>query len=172
MNNKTRQIVLNGLLTALVCIATMIIRIPTPGTNGYVNIGDGIIFIASILFGPISGMISGGLGSALADILSGYSHWALFSLIIKGFEGYIVGIIIRNNNTIVKNILASSIGCIVMVLGYFVAGAILKGSFAVSALSIPSNIIQGITSMIIAVPLAYSLGKVAYIKSFKIKVQS
>ena len=34
-------------------------------------------------------MIAGGIGSALADILTGYSHWAIFTLIIKGLEGYI-----------------------------------------------------------------------------------
>ncbi|RDY24601.1 ECF transporter S component [Romboutsia maritimum] len=172
MNNKTKQTVLNGLMIALVCIATMVVQIPTPGTNGYVNVGDCVIFISSILFGPITGMLAGGLGSSLADILNGYSHWALFTLIIKGFEGYLVGIMIKNNSTIAKNLLATTLGCIVMVLGYFIAGAILKGSFIISAASIPSNVIQGIISMVIAVPLASSLGKVNYIKSFKIKVQS
>ena len=90
MNNKTKLLVLNGLMIDLVCMATMVIQIPIPMTEGYVNIGDSIIFVTSILFGPISGMIAGGFGSALADILTGYSHWALFTLLIKGFEGYIV----------------------------------------------------------------------------------
>lgn len=53
-------------MIALVCITTMVIQIPIPMTEGYVNIGDSIIFVASILFGPIPGMIAGGLGSALA----------------------------------------------------------------------------------------------------------
>lgn len=167
MNNKTRQTVLNGLLIALVCIATMTIQVPTPGTNGYVNIGDSIIFISSILFGPIPGMIAGGIGSALADILSGYTHWAIFTLVIKGLEGYVVGIIIRNHSNLLKEIFAMAIGTIVMVSGYFVAGIVLEGSAAVSAASIPSNLIQGIISMCIAVLLAYSLNKVKYVKSFR-----
>ena len=54
MNNKTKLLVLNGLMIALVCIATMVIQIPIPMTDGYVNIGDSIIFVTSILFGPIS----------------------------------------------------------------------------------------------------------------------
>ena len=65
MNKKTKLIVLNGLMVAIVCLATMIIQIPVPLTEGYVNIGDSIIFISSILFGPITGMISGGVGSCL-----------------------------------------------------------------------------------------------------------
>lgn len=166
MNYKTKKIVLNGLMTALVCIATMVIQVPTPGTNGYVNVGDAVIFITSILFGPLAGMLAGGVGSALADLLSGYPHWALFTLIIKGVEGYLVGIIVNKSNTISRNIFSISIGIVVMVIGYFLAGAILKGSFIVSAASIPSNIVQGIVSMIIAVPLALSLKNVEYIKSF------
>lgn len=166
MNYKTKKIVLNGLMTALVCIATMVIQVPTPGTNGYVNVGDAVIFITSILFGPLAGMLAGGVGSALADLLSGYPHWALFTLIIKGLEGYLVGIIVNKSNTISRNIFSISIGIVVMVIGYFLAGAILKGSFIVSAASIPSNIVQGIVSMIIAVPLALSLKNVEYIKSF------
>ncbi len=167
MNNKTRQTVLNGLLVALVCIATMTIQLPTPGTNGYVNIGDSIIFISSILFGPIPGMVAGGVGSALADILSGYAHWAIFTLVIKGLEGYVVGIIIKNYANILKVIFAMSIGTLVMVFGYFFAGIILEGSAVVSAASIPSNIIQGIISMCIAILLSHSLNKVNYIKSFR-----
>ena len=166
MNYKTKKIVLNGLMTALVCIATMVIQVPTPGTNGYVNVGDAVIFITSILFGPLAGMLAGGVGSALADLLSGYPHWALFTLIIKGLEGYLVGIIVNKSNTISRNIFSISIGIVVMVIGYFLAGAILKGSFIVSAASIPSNIVQGIVSMIIAVPLALYLKNVEYIKSF------
>lgn len=167
MNNKTRELVLRALMIALVCIATMTIQIPTPGTNGYVNIGDSVIFISSILFGPIPGMIAGGIGSALADILSGYSHWALFTLIVKGLEGYLVGIIVRKHNTILKDVFATALGTIVMVVGYFGAGIVLKGSVLISAASIPSNLIQGIISMAISIPLAYSLNKVSYVRSFK-----
>lgn len=168
MNNQTKKVVLNGLMIALVCIATMAIQIPVPGTNGYVNIGDSIIFISSILFGPISDMLAGGIGSALADLLSGYTHWALFTLIIKGCEGYFVGLILRKGNTIFKNISATLIGLIVMVFGYFIAGSILEGSFIVAARSIPSNIIQGTVSIVLAIPLSHSLSNIKYVKSLKI----
>ena len=165
MNNKTKLIVLNGLMIALVCIATMVIQIPIPMT--YVNIGDSIIFVASILFGPIPGMIAGGLGSALADILTGYSHWALFTLLIKGFEGYVVGIIVRKNTNLVKNILATLLGVLIMVSGYLLAGTFLQGSFIISLGSVPSNTIQGIVSMVIGIPIASYLLTVKYVKSFK-----
>lgn len=167
MNNKTKLIVLNGLMIALVCIATMVIQIPIPMTEGYVNVGDSIIFITSILFGPIPGMVAGGLGSALADILTGYSHWALFTLLIKGFEGYIVGIVVKKNTSLIKNVFATLSGIIIMVSGYLIAGTFLQGSFIVSLGSVPSNIMQGIVSMIIGIPLASYLLTIKYVKSLK-----
>ena len=156
MNNKTKLIVLNGIMIALVCITTMVIQIPIPMTEGYVNIGDSIIFVASILF-----------GSALAYILTGYSHWALFTLLIKGFEGYVVGIIVRKNTNLVKNILATLLGVLIMVSGYLLAGTFLQGSFIISLGSVPSNTIQGIVSMVIGIPIASYLLTVKYVKSFK-----
>ena len=167
MNNKTKLLVLNGLMIALVCMATMVIQIPIPMTEGYVNVGDSIIFVTSNLLGPISGMIAGGFGSALADILTGYSHWALFTLLIKGFEGYIVGIIVRENTNLIKNILATSLGVIIMVSGYLLAGTFLQGSFIVALGSVSSNMIQGIVSIIIGIPIASYLLTVKYVKTFK-----
>ena len=114
-----------------------------------------LIFVTSILFGPISGMIAGGFGSALADILTGYSHWALFTLLIKGFEGYIVGIIVRKNTNLIKNILATSLGVIIMVSGYLLAGTFLQGSFIVALGSVSSNMIQGIVSIIIGITYSF-----------------
>lgn len=169
MDKNTKKIVLNGLMISLVCLATMAIQIPVPSTNGYVNIGDTIIFITSILFGPIPGMIAGGIGSALADILSGYTHWALFTLIVKGLEGYVVGFIINKfKNTSLNIILSTLLGSVIMVFGYFVFGAYLSGGFGVSLLSVPSNCIQGVVSIFLAVPLASSLintKSVNYLKS-------
>ncbi len=167
MNNKTNKIVLNGLMISLVCIATIAIQIPVPGTNGYVNIGDSMIFIASILLGPFTGMIAGGIGSALADILSGYSHWAIFTLIIKGFEGYIVGVIIKKHSSLIINILGTIVGSFAMILGYFIAGIIINGSVVISFSSIPSNMVQAIMSILIALPISYSLSNVKYIKSLR-----
>ena len=45
----------------------------------------------ALLFGRRAGATAGGLGSAMADLLGGYPHWAPFTLIIKGIEGYVVG---------------------------------------------------------------------------------
>lgn len=154
---NTQKTVLTGLMVALVCICTMVIQIPIAGTGGYVNIGDSMIFISSIFLGPINGMIAGGIGSAMADVFSGYSQWALFTLFIKGFEGFIVGMIMKNSFSIMKAFIATFVGTCTMVVGYLFAGVILYGSFAASITSVPSNFIQGIICMIISILFSYVL---------------
>lgn len=99
-------------------------------------------------------MVAGGVGSALADLLSGYAHWAPFTLIIKGVMGLLIGLVSdfakkQEKFFTARNLLASAIGIIWMVFGYFIGGGILKSSFAVAATSIPENLIQGIAGAII-----------------------
>ena len=62
-----RKIVLTSIFIALVYVATLMIQIPIPGTNGYINIGDSFILLSGYFFGPVTGLIAGGLGSALTD---------------------------------------------------------------------------------------------------------
>ena len=66
---------------ALTCIATMLIQIPIP--LGYAHLGDSVILITAYLFGPVVGALAGGIGSAMADILTGYPVWAVPTLLIK-----------------------------------------------------------------------------------------
>jgi uncharacterized membrane protein len=88
--NLTLNIAMAAVFAALVCIATIIFRIEIPATSGYFNIGETIIYITALLFGPFVGAFAGGLGSAIADMI-GYPVFAPGTLIIKGFEGAIVG---------------------------------------------------------------------------------
>ncbi|MGN1083913.1 MAG: ECF transporter S component, partial [Lachnospiraceae bacterium] len=81
MNSKLHKMVLTALFTALVCVATIIIQIPSP-MQGYVNLGDCIILLSAWLLGPLYGFFAGGVGSALADLLTGYSHYAPGTLVI------------------------------------------------------------------------------------------
>lgn len=148
MNTKTKELCIKGILIALTLVSTAAFQIPVPATNGYIHLGDGVIFISAIMFGRSYGLTAGGLGSALADILTGYGHWAPFTLVIKGLMGFVPGVISDYKKTgeffTLRNALALLSGIIIMVAGYFLSGALLKGSFAVSATSIPSNIVQGI----------------------------
>jgi uncharacterized membrane protein len=91
INNGTKKITFGGLMIALVMVTTFSIKIPVPFTQGYIHAGDSMIFIAAILLGWKYGALAGGIGSAMADILGGYAHWALPTLIIKALMGALVG---------------------------------------------------------------------------------
>ncbi|MBM7624098.1 ECF transporter S component [Sporohalobacter salinus] len=161
--NKTKELSLNGISIALIAVATMVIKVPVPATEGYIHLGDSMIYIVSILFGWKTGLIAGGLGSALADLFSGYAHWAFPTLIIKGLEGLIIGKIAykttQNTSLRIKDIIAALTGGGWMVLGYYLAGVILTHSFAVPLSSIPWNIIQAVGGAIIAFPIIFAIIK-------------
>ncbi len=95
MKSNTKLSPLNlarmGLFTAIVAIVTMAFSIYVPATRGFFNVGDSVVFLGALLFGPIIGAFAGGVGSALADLLLGYPFYAPATLIIKGVEGFVVG---------------------------------------------------------------------------------
>ncbi|MCW4046915.1 MAG: ECF transporter S component [Candidatus Bathyarchaeota archaeon] len=79
-----------SIFTALVFVATFIIRVPIAATGGYFNLGDSAIYVAALLFGPLVGGIVGGIGAAIADII-GYPIFVPGTLIIKLCEGVVTG---------------------------------------------------------------------------------
>ncbi len=118
-----------GIFAALICVLTMMIPIPIPATQGYINIGDAAVVISGLLFGPLIGGLSGGIGSALADIFLNYPIYAPATLIIKGLEGFLVGIIAnpKKLKSDYRDILGVLIGGFTMVIGYFLYEIILWG---------------------------------------------
>jgi uncharacterized membrane protein len=122
--NKNRIIILKiaimGILTALETIMTATVSIPIPATTGYFNVGEGIIYFASILFGPYIGAFVGGVGAGFADILGGYAIFAPGTFIAKGAEGFVVGWVFKKlnlNKSLNKNWKLFS-----LILGFLVGG--------------------------------------------------
>ena len=54
-----------------------------------------MVYTTAILFGPFIGAVAGGVGSMLADVILGYHIYAPGTLIIKGVEGFIVGLLVQ-----------------------------------------------------------------------------
>ncbi len=151
---KIRDFALLALFMALVAVATMIIRIPIPQTNGYLNLGDSMVLLSALFFGPVGGFIAGGIGSALADILGGYPQWALWTLFIKGIEALLVsGIVsitkLSKEGLSIKLILVFILATAWMVLGYFIAEIIMYDQKAALA-EVPANILQAAGSVVLA----------------------
>ena len=81
-----------AVLIALTAVFTLLIRIPTPA-RGYVNLSDVAITFAALTFGPWVGLIVGGLGTAIADLLAGYAPYAPISFVAHGLQGLLIGLI-------------------------------------------------------------------------------
>ena len=86
-----------AIFTSFVCIATIIFSMYVPSTEGFFNIGESMVFLSALLFGPYVGAFSGGVGSMLADLILGYPHYAPATLVIKACEGFVVGFLNRHN---------------------------------------------------------------------------
>lgn len=161
-----------GLLTALVAVSTMVISIPVPATKGYIHLGDSMIFLTAIMFGRKKGAVAAGVGSAMADMFLGYTHWAIPTLIIKGIMGYGVGLIAHQEDEKlinVRNIAALIIGALWMVIGYLLAGTMIIGSFEVALTELPANLIQSFGGAILFVPIGIALKKTKYFSKYVLK---
>ena len=86
-SNRTKKIVFSALMASLTAAATMIIHIPSP-FSGYIHLGDGLVLLSGMLLGPLAGAAAGGIGSMMADLLSGYAFYAPATLIIKGLAAF------------------------------------------------------------------------------------
>jgi len=157
--NKNK-IVLNaalcGIMAGLVFVTTILVRIPVPATQGYINIGDCMIFVSSLLFGAVIGGFAGGVGSALADLI-GFPSFALYTLVIKGIEGFIAGSLKAEKNSW-KAIPAVVIAGIEMIVGYFVVEFHLYG-LGPALVELPGNIFQASFGAVVAIPLSFAVRK-------------
>lgn len=144
--DKIRVLTLAALFTAMTTVATLLIQIPTP-TKGYVNLGDSIVNIAAWLLGPVYGAAAAGIGSALADMISGYVVYAPATLVIKAGMAvasfYVLRAANRSKGTLLARIAAASAAEVVMVVGYALFEAVLYHSFSAAMLGVPANAVQG-----------------------------
>ena len=136
---NSRTISINALAIALVCLSTMFLQFPIP--LGYAHLGNCFILISGVFFGPVTGLLAGGIGSALSDLLTGYAQWIIPTLIIKGIMGFVIGYIANRTGLTVnmfkiRTAAASIVGIIIMVVGYFIGGSILYGSIYTGATQI------------------------------------
>ena len=162
-NMKTKELTGLAVLIALTTVMTMVIHIPTIGTNGYLNLGDMVVFLSAMMLGRKGGFIVGGFGSALADLLLGYTHYVPITFIVKGLEGYIAGVILDTKLGKRKPIIATTIGGLWMALGYYLAEIFMYGPKAALA-SVPGNIMQGLFGAVSAVLLFAALRRARLVK--------
>ena len=156
MNSSTKKIVMASLLASLCCVATMIIKIPSP-LKGYINLGDCVVLLTGFTLSPIYAFLSAGIGSALADMFSGYLLYVPATFLIKGGVALIVAYgfskIPKNLPSLIGKIIICIIAEVFMVLGYYIFEGVLYG-FIPSVVNIPANAIQGVAGIILGIILS------------------
>lgn len=179
-DNKVTTIVMTGLMMCLIMIATMFIKLPIPFTQGYVHLGDSMIFLSILVLGKKNGSIAAGVGSALGDVIGGYAFWAPWTLVIKFLMAFIMGAFVEymekkgknnigNSGISVMEMIGMLIAGIEMTAGYYIASIVMYGNLLVPIPSVPWNIGQFVVGMVIASLIASALCKTPAKKYFAIK---
>ncbi len=157
-----------ALAAALICAATMIVQIPIP--LGYAHLGDSCILLAAYLFGWKTGLLAGGIGSAMADLLTGYSQWVIPTLIIKSIQGALMAKLCRNQHgetrvISVRTGAASVTAILEMAAGYVAGGAILAGSMTAGLASAPGLLLKGLLNIAVFYVVSLALEKAGATKN-------
>jgi uncharacterized membrane protein len=150
-SSDPRVLAIAAVMTAIVFVLTRMVQVPTPA-KGYIHLGDAGVFFSAFAFGPWIGAVAGGLGTALSDLTSGFPQWALFSLLIHGLQGFVVGWTSRRWDGVLGLVLSTVAGGVIVVVGYLGAGLVLSGLGAALA-EVPLNVIQVAGGAVVGVPL-------------------
>ncbi|MCR4428239.1 MAG: ECF transporter S component [Caldiserica bacterium] len=160
MRKNLKAISLTSMLAGFTFLATLI-HINT-GPSTYFNLSEVIVFTSSLLFGPLVGGLSGGVGAALADILLGFAlPWAPISFLIKGVEGLIVGGIssLKWKNRTLGDVISILLVFPIMIGGYTLSVGLLYG-WPASLIEFYTDIVQCSAGLALALPLTYTLRKI------------
>lgn len=174
-DNKTLKLIITGLMMAMITVVTAILPIPIPFGPGYVHLGDAVIFLSVLILGWRYGAVAAGVGSALADVLLSYVVWAPWTLAVKGLMALIMGYFISVSSKKpgkkifglpIYQLVGMILGGLEMVAGYYVAEGVIYGNFVSPILSVPWNIMQFMTGLVVASIIAAMLYKTPAKKLF------
>lgn len=161
------NIVMTGLFAAMVCITTAFI-FHIPIGNGYIHIGDSLIYLAACVLPFPYGIAAAAIGAAMADAMTGYVIYVIPTLIIKSLNAacfYTFGRPQKLFST--KTIMASVLSCIVTIVGYWLTAIILYGNPAAQFFNtIVPNLVQGVGSGAIFLALGYAMDKSSISRRF------
>lgn len=166
---KTTDLVFSGMFAAMCVIATSI-KVPF-GVGAMVHLGSAFIYTIGIVFGGVYAGLAGAIGSAFYDVLMGFSPYTLWSFVIKGIAGLIVGVVakgmwpeavVKTSNGFTQNkFFRAALGCVLAAAwtlgGYMVAWWQVTGSWATAIANMPSSLMTSTAGLIVALLIAPKL---------------
>lgn len=162
--SRWSRLVYMALFTALTTVATLVIQVPSP-MSGYVNLGDAMVLLSAWILGPVYGTAAAGIGSMLADLLSGYAYYAPGTLVIKCLMAFVAAQVFLVLKDKVKGkhfakVVSGLLAEIIMVVGYFGYAGLILGNGLSAALSIPGNLVQGGFGIVVSTVVYLALSQV------------
>ena len=159
-NSLAKKIAFTALFATLCCIGTLLISIPIPGGHGYFNVGDVFVLLSAWFLGGVFGPVASAIGSALADLFSGYAIYAPATFLIKGIDAFVAYLVCLFIKKLIKKqsldfiprALSAIAGEAVMVTGYLLYESFLYG-VAGAILSVVGNLLQGACCLTLATAL-------------------
>lgn len=127
-----------------------------------------MVLLSAWFLGPAYGFFAGGVGSMLADVLSGYVYYAPGTLVIKGVMALVAALIFqilkhKTAGRILAEVVSGILGECIMIAGYFGYESLLLGKGLAVAANIPGNLIQGGVGVAAATAVYLALRKAVHI---------
>ncbi|NLE46736.1 MAG: ECF transporter S component [Chloroflexi bacterium] len=153
VQQSVTRLAIVAVMIAVIAVLTFAVQIPVAATGGYIHFGDVGVFFSAMAFGPWIGGITGGVGCAIADIITGYASWAPLTLLAHGLQGLVTGALARRQG-IAGLIAAWAGGAVALVLTYFLGEWFIYGLGYGGALAeILPNSLQMLVGGVIGLPL-------------------
>ena len=183
---STLKLAIIGLMAAMVFVATNFrIDIPTPLGKTMLHFGNVMCLLSGLLFGPITGGLAAGFGSAMFDLFDPtFAPEAWITFLMKFAMAFIAGVIAHGNGkkgeNKAYNIVAAISGAVSYVLlyisktfimNYFIIGdkfeAVLAVTITKGTVSFVNAIIAVIASVILVLAIRPALKSAGIFKKLE-----
>ena len=145
-----------SVFTALVFVVTAYLHIPT--NNGYIHVGDGIIYLAACILPWPYAMAVGAGGALLADCLTGFAIWAPSSVIIKA----LTALLFTNKSKKIMSVRNYAVllpAAVICAGGYYLYEAALYGNWISPLMGSPASLTQSVTSSVLFIVMGIAFDK-------------
>ena len=157
----SKKFILNLCFTAMFMglnVAMSSFGVPVPGGHLYMN--DIVICLASIILGPFSAFMVGGVGAFLGDMLF-YPTPMFVSLTTHGLQA--VAISFFSHHVIKKrpglsSAIGVTLGAVIMVVGYSLGRAFIYSTPEYAIIKLPYQILQAVMGAVVGMLFCWKLG--------------
>lgn len=155
-----------ALFAALICVTTAwLFHIPVGLNGGYVHVGDALIYLSAAILPAPYAMAAGAIGGALADFLTA-PLWAPATFIIKMLIA--LPFTSKKDKIItLRNVIGVFIAALISFVGYYIAEALLFGTWAGLIPSIVGTLVQSGGSAVLFLVFGFALDRMGFKTSIK-----